>query len=217
MGRIAQANAGPAHSSTLACNGKPAKSQPTPGKPSTPIGSSYAASFAGLSRRARTGMRPENFSGAAASASRPAVRSPAVASQAVRANDANPASTTSAAGARTSADPGSSDPPADPEPAPWSSRWSSTPGNAKPAAEEGPGEGGRSVAWVGGGRARRRGLPGGRRKYGRARKTPSEGGGSSAEGRLAPRGGGAVPPGWGAGGNSAPATSIVRPVTRLMC
>ena len=58
IGITAQARAGPQQSRIDAVKGKPAKSQPTPGKPIRPSGSSYAARAAGLRRRTRFGILP---------------------------------------------------------------------------------------------------------------------------------------------------------------
>ena len=107
-GITAQVRAGPARRSTEAVNEKPAKSQPTPGKPSSAIGSSYPASAAGLRPRTRRGIRPVNASGASMIAFAPASRCRAVIRQALIAYEEKPASTASAAGTRTSAAQGSS-------------------------------------------------------------------------------------------------------------
>ncbi len=84
-GITAQVRAGPARSSTEAVTEKPAKSQPTPGKPSSAIGSSYPASAAGLRPRTRRGIRPVNASGASMIAFAPASRCRAVIRQALTA------------------------------------------------------------------------------------------------------------------------------------
>ena len=131
---IAQVSAGPSISSTDAVSGNPANSQPTPGKPIRPSGSSYPASAAGLRRTTRFGIFPLKTRGVAAIASRPAARCRAVIHHIAKAKAPKPTSTHSAAGTRTSACQGSSAETAVANAVPPSIRCASTAENATPAA-----------------------------------------------------------------------------------